>query len=429
MKVLVVGGGGREHVLAWKLAQSPLATQVIAAPGNPGISGVGSVTGGKPDVRGIVALAQSEAADLVVVGPEAPLTEGLADMLREKGIRCFGPGAAAARLEGSKAFAKDFMFRHGVPTADSRSFTSLAPALEYLNGLADVPVIKKSGLAAGKGVTVAGTMAEAEAALREAFIDDDGSGVVIEERLTGEELSLLLITDGKVARPLLLAQDYKQLGDGDTGPMTGGMGAVAPADLLSDAQWEDVRMQVIDRSLAGLQADGLEFHGVLFIGLMLTRDGVKVLEYNVRFGDPEAQSVLPLMQSDLLQLLLDTVSGRLEQSEITWSGQVAVGVVMAAPGYPGNPESGIPLELPPSAAGVHLFHAGTAFSGDRLVSAGGRVLNVVAVADDEATAREQAYRAVRDIGFEGAIYRSDIGMRRPAGRQDIVTQDQLEVME
>ncbi len=412
MKVLVIGGGGREHALAWKLAQSPRVARVIAAPGNPGMSGLGSVYGFDPDIDELVGFAQQEEVDLVVIGPEAPLVAGLADRLVERGIATFGPGQAGARLEGSKAYAKEFMRRHGIPTAASEAFDDEQAALEYLGTLSEPPVVKQSGLAAGKGVTVAADMAEAAAAVRAAFRVKGNDGVVLEERMYGRELSLLLLTDGVTARQLPLAEDYKQVGDGDRGPMTGGMGAIAPADLLSAGQLDEVRTRIIAPSLAGLKADGIDYRGVLFIGLMVTDKGVKVLEYNVRFGDPETQAVMPLLRSDLFELLLATSQGRLADVEPEWSDRAAACVVMCAPGYPGEPARGIPLNLPADEAGVHIFHAGTAFAEEgHLQSSGGRVLNVVTTGETVEEARSIAYEAVGRIGFEGAHWRTDIGAR------------------
>lgn len=427
MKVLVVGSGGREHALAWKLAQSELVETVLAVPGNPGISGVATVLGGDPDVHGIAELAAREQVDLVVIGPEAPLVAGLADLLRERGLRVFGPGAAAARLEGSKSFAKDFMRRHGVPTGRAEAFTDEGAALEYLESLSAPPVVKMVGLAAGKGVTVAESMDEAAIAIRAAFRAAPGPGVLLEERLFGQELSLLVLTDGTAVRPLLMAQDYKQLRDGDEGPMTGGMGAVAPAQLLSPEQMNYVMDEVVGRTIAGLAADGLEFRGVLFFGLMVTADGVKVLEYNVRFGDPEAQSVLPLLRTDFVEVVTAVADGTLADIELEWSRQYAVGVVMSAPGYPEAPRRGVPLALPAASAAVHVFHAGTAIADSQLVSNGGRVLNVVALAPTLREAIIGAYATVERVDFPGAHWRTDIGARldTPGARYDVVSSTEV----
>lgn len=411
MKVLIVGSGGREHALAWKLSHSPLAPELHAAPGNPGMAACGATV--HPDVSstaGIAELARELAVDLVVIGPEQPLVDGLADLLQADGIMAFGPHAAAARLEGSKRFSRDFMLRHGIPAATSEAFLDEESALRYLSGLASPPVVKKAGLAAGKGVTVAASHAEAAEAIRSVFLEGDAEGVVLEERLRGRELSLIGITDGRSWLPLLLAQDYKYFGEGDTGPMTGGMGAVAPAGLLSEEQRAQVDTIIVQRTLDGLRADGLEFPGVIFFGLMVTDSGVRVLEYNTRFGDPETQSVLPLLEDDLLEIIMAACRGTLAGRKLSWKpGLSAAGVVMAAPGYPDTPERGIPLTLPPAADGMHVFQAGTAMHGGQLISSGGRVLNVVAVDSTLEKALQAAYRTVEETGFEGAVWRRDIG--------------------
>jgi phosphoribosylamine--glycine ligase len=411
LKVLVIGSGGREHALAWKLAQSARVSQVIVAPGNPGMGGIATVLPCQLTPEGILDLAKSEAVDLVVIGPEAPLVAGAADLLEEAGIAVFGPRQAAARLEGSKRFSKEFMERHGVPTAAYAAFDDEAAALAWLDAQAEPPVVKESGLAAGKGVTVATTHAEAREAIRAALARPDAGGVVLEERLQGQELSLLLLVDGHTALPLLMAQDYKQAWDGDTGPMTGGMGAVAPVSLLTPAQQVLVDEFIVGRTLRGLQADGLDFRGVLFIGLMVSEGEVKVLEYNVRFGDPETQAVLPLLKTDLAELLLATTQRRLHEFTLEWHEGATACVVLAAPGYPGEPERGIPLGLPARRAGVYVFHAGTSMIEGRLVNSGGRVLNVVALTPDLPGAVAAAYEAVTQIDFPGGQYRTDIGSR------------------
>lgn len=409
MNVLVVGSGGREHALVWKLSQSPLLGTLYAAPGNPGMAEHATVVPAALRTADLTALAIRLGVDLVVIGPEQPLVDGLADSLKEAGIMAFGPHAAAALLEGSKRFSRDFMLRHGIPAAASQSFLDEAGALAWLRNVDSPPVVKKSGLAAGKGVTVAETFEEAEDAVRSVFRDGDPEGVVLEERLQGRELSLLGITDGRSWLPLLMAQDYKYFGDGDTGPMTGGMGAVAPADLLSAEQQRQTD-DIVQRTLAGLQTDGLEFPGIIFIGLMVTDAGVRVLEYNVRFGDPETQSVLPLLKSDLLEVLVHACRGTLAGRTLSWhEGLHAAGVVMAAPGYPLEPERGIPLILPPEKPGTLMFHAGTATADGQLVSSGGRVLNAVGLAGSIEDALALAYAAVAETGFEGAAWRRDIG--------------------
>ncbi len=411
MRVLLIGSGGREHALAWKLARSPLLTALFATPGNPGIAEHATLLSSPSDPESLAQLAQDNSIDLVVVGPEQPLVDGLVDRLAARDIMAFGPPQAAAQLEGSKRFAKEFMERNGVPTASARAFTGRDEAIAYLEGLAHVPVVKQSGLAAGKGVTVAATVEEARQAVTRAFAGNGADGVVLEERLAGRELSLLGITDGSNWLPLRLAQDYKYFNTGDSGPMTGGMGAVAPVELLSQEQLRIVDEHIVGRTLSGLQAEGLTFAGVLFIGLMLTDSGVKVLEYNVRLGDPETQSVLPLLETDLLEVIVAACRGKLQEQRLDWRDQVAAGIVMAAPGYPGTPERGIPLTLPAGSADLLVFQAGTELKDGQLLSSGGRVLNVVGVADSLDVARARAYEAVSQAGFEGASYRTDIGLK------------------
>ena len=415
-KVLVVGGGGREHALAWGMARSPRVREVLALPGNAGIAECARTLPDPGDVEAVAALAAAEAVDLVVIGPEAPLVAGLADACRARGLAVYGPSAAAARLEASKADAKAFMERHGVPSAYAERYTDLERALAGLAGWASPPVVKRSGLAGGKGVTVARDAAEAEHALRAAF----GAGeteVLLEARLDGQEVSLLVVCDGRDAHALLLAQDYKQALDGDQGPMTGGMGTVAPVALLDDAALAGVMADIVRPTLDGLRAEGTPFVGTLFVGLMLTDAGPQVLEYNVRFGDPETQVLVPLLESDLFELLEAAAQGRLAEVTPRWRRRAAACVVMAAPGYPGPATSGTPIDLPGDLGDdVIVFHAGTAVREDgALVSAGGRVLNVVALGEHRSEAVARAYAALERIGFDGAHYRRDIGARlRPS---------------
>jgi phosphoribosylamine--glycine ligase len=414
VKVLLIGAGGREHTLAWKLAQSPRVSEVVAAPGNPGMAGLARVVPAELEPQALLALARSEAADLVVVGPEAPLVAGLVDMLEAEGFRVFGPSRAAARLEGSKAFAKEFMRRHGVPTANYRTFERLDEALAYVQEQGAPLVVKDSALAAGKGVTVASRTPEATAAVERVF-ERAGARVVIEERLEGQEFSYLVFTDGRTWREMPIAQDYKQAQDGDHGHMTGGMGAVAPVELLDESTRELVRREVVERTLAGLRADGVAYRGVLYFGLMLTGDGPKLLEYNVRLGDPETQVVLPLLENDLVDIMSAVIDGRLADIEIGWRDLCAACVVMSAPGYPGPYRKGVPLRVFESSDRLLVFHAGTAAVEGGLVSSGGRVLNVVAVAGELAQAVALAYEGVRRIDFPGAHYRRDIGARLLGG--------------
>jgi len=408
--VLVVGGGGREHALAWALGRSPDVGEVLVAPGNAG-TGEAPAMPDPGDVDAFADAAREHGVDLVVIGPEAPLVAGLADACRARGLLVYGPDAAAARLEGSKVDAKAFMLRHGVPTAAARRCDDVSSALAALTELGAPIVVKRSGLAGGKGVTVAESEGAAEAAVREAFAAGEDA-VLLEERLVGQEVSLLVVCDGRGAVPLRLAQDYKQAEDGDRGPMTGGMGSVAPVDLLDDAALEDVMRRVVRPTLAGLRAEGTPFVGTLFVGLMLTERGPLVLEYNVRFGDPETQALLPLLESDLFGLLRDAARGALGGRALRWRSGACACVVMAAPGYPGSPRTGTPLVVPDDLGpDVLVFHAGTRLDEGRLVSTGGRVLNVVAIGSDPAQAVARAYAAIEGIGFVGAHYRRDIGSR------------------
>jgi len=411
MKVLVVGSGGREHALAWKLAQSERVDEILVAPGNAGMTDVARTVDVQLSVDALLALARNEAVDFTVIGPEAPLVDGVVDAFERAGLRIFGPNAKAARLEGSKRFAKEFMARHGIPTAAFKSFRERAAAHAYLREVGVPIVVKDSALAAGKGVTVARSLGEAASAV-DAVFERPGAEVVIEEFLEGQEISLLLFTDGLAYRPMVLAQDYKQARDGDVGPMTGGMGAVAPAALLSSAQQWQTMTKVVEPTLQALNADGIAYQGVLFIGLMMTDEGAKVLEFNVRFGDPETQAVLPLLDNDLLRVLESVADRRLARLELCWTGRKAACVVLAAPGYPGPYQKAIPITVPDDLGDdILVFHAGTGKVDGNLVSSGGRVLNVVATADTLEAAVRRAYEAADRIHFPGAILRRDIGGR------------------
>jgi phosphoribosylamine--glycine ligase len=416
VKVLLLGGGGREHAIGWKLAQSPLLSGLVSAPGNPGLAEVGTVVPhlAITDTAAVVQTALAEAVDLVVIGPEAPLAAGVVDALAEAGVRAFGPTRAGARLEASKAFAKDVMRRAGVPTAGARAFVDVAAAEAHIDG-ADPPfVVKADGLAAGKGVLVTEDPIAAKAWARlciAGHFGEAGATVVIEEHLVGRELSVLAICDGNRAVVLDPARDYKRLSDGDVGPNTGGMGCYSPvADMpagIVDLVLDDVMAPVLET----LRSDGIEYRGFLYAGMMLTDDGPRVLEFNCRLGDPETQAILPRLEDDLLSVIVTAGEGGLEGGRLHFSDRAAVDVVLAAEGYPENPVKGTPITgVSRAAAGeaVLVFHAGTARTAQGLVTAGGRVLNVVGLGRDVAGARAAAYRAAETIDFAGKHYRTDI---------------------
>jgi phosphoribosylamine--glycine ligase len=418
MKVLVIGGGGREHALAWKLAQSPRVTKLFCAPGNAGIADLAEcVALPATDSDRLVALAVANQIDFTVVGPEAPLCAGIVDAFQARGLRIFGPSRQAAQLEGSKVFTKRFLLKYRVPTAPAEIFDDATAARAYLRKCPLPLVVKADGLAAGKGVVVAQTLAEAECAIDEIMVQrvhgDAGQTVVIEECLRGAEASVMALVDGETFAVLAAAQDHKRIGDGDTGPNTGGMGAYSPTPVV-DVDSRAVR-EIFERTLAGLRAEGIEYRGVLYAGLMMTETGPQVLEFNCRFGDPETQVVLPRMDFDLLDALEATAAGRLREVDLTWKRDAAVCVVMAAAGYPGSYRRGQPIAGLPEAAklaNVCVFHAGTKRDGDGPVATdGGRVLGVTALGENIGEAARQAYRAVALIHFDGAQYRRDIAAR------------------
>ena len=420
MKILIVGGGGREHALAWKAAQSPEVDEVLVAPGNAGTArepGVRNVAVGAEDLDGLLALARDEGADLTIVGPEAPLVAGIVDRFAAAGLRCFGPTAAAARLEGSKAFTKDFLARHRIPTAAYATFTEVEPALDYLRAQGAPIVIKADGLAAGKGVVVARELDQAEAAVRDMLagnaFGEAGHRVVIEECLTGEEASFICLVDGEHVLPLASSQDHKPVGEGDTGPNTGGMGAYSPAPVVTPQVHRRILDEVIRPTVAGLAAEGHPFTGFLYAGLMIDAAGApRVLEFNVRFGDPETQPILMRLRSDLVGLCQAALDGRLDAVEAQWDPRAALGVVMAAEGYPGPYRKGDVIEgLPEDTPETKVFHAGTALRDGQVVTAGGRVLCVTALGETVAAAARRAYAVVEGIHWPGAHYRRDIGHR------------------
>ena len=419
MKVLVVGGGGREHALAWKIAQSPMVEDVYCAPGNAGIARVATcVDMGVGEFDRLIAFATAHEVELTVVGPEAPLTEGICDRFAEAGLKVFGPSAAAAQLEGSKGFAKGIMARYGIPTAAYGEFDDAAEAVRYVEAQGAPIVVKADGLAAGKGVTVAGTVEDAVAAIREAMLDGAfgaaGSRVIIEECLVGEEASILALSDGRAVLALAPSQDHKAICDGDQGPNTGGMGAYSPAPVVTADLFEEIERRVLVPCVEGMAQEGALYRGVLYAGLMITESGPKVIEFNCRFGDPEVQVVLPRMQSDLVPLLLATIDGRLAEADIEWDDGACVTVVMASGGYPKAYEKGkaiTGLDEAEGEDGVVVFHAGTKLVAGAVVTNGGRVLDVTAVGDDVPSAIDKAYRAVARIHFDEAHYRRDIGKK------------------
>ncbi|MBC2776132.1 phosphoribosylamine--glycine ligase [Parasphingopyxis marina] len=418
MNVLLLGSGGREHALAWKIAQSPKLTKLFASPGNPGIAEHAEIVEIKDgDHRATIDFCLKNSIELVVVGPEAPLVDGLADNLRTMGFAVFGPDKEAAQLEGSKGFTKDLCAEAGIPTARYSRFTSAETAIPALQEFGLPVVIKADGLAAGKGVVIAETQKEAEAAIEGMFDGDFGTAgaeIVIEEFLTGEEASFFALVDGTTAIPFGSAQDHKRVGEGDTGPNTGGMGAYSPAPILYDGLRQRVMDEIITPTIETLAARGTPYSGILFAGLMLTAKGPELIEYNVRFGDPECQVLMMRLESDLLELMAATAEARLAEAQPpAMNPQSAMTVVMAAKGYPGTPEKGcaiIGIDQA-DATGAKIFQAGTAQKDGTLVAAGGRVLNVTATGDTLQAARDAAYKAVGEIDFADGFFRSDIGWR------------------
>ncbi|GAB3753160.1 phosphoribosylamine--glycine ligase [Lysobacter olei] len=427
MKLLVIGSGGREHALAWKLAQSPRVTEVLVAPGNAGTareSKCRNVAVNATDIDGLLELVAREGVSVTVVGPEGPLVAGVVDRFRAAGHRIFGPTAAAAQLEGSKAFAKDFLARHGIPTAHYAVHTHVDEALEYVREKGAPIVIKADGLAAGKGVIVAMTLEEAEAAITDMLADyafgAAGARVVIEEFLDGEEASFISMVDGTTALPMATSQDHKRVGDGDTGPNTGGMGAYSPAPVVTPEVHARVMREVVNPTVQGMIQDGVPFTGFLYAGLMIDKSGApKVIEFNVRFGDPETQPVMMRLQSDLLDLVEAAIDGRLDGAQAQWDPRPALGVVMAAEHYPGTPRLGDTISTwdVPEVEDTKVFHAGTKLEGEDVVTAGGRVLCVVGLGSTVAEAQHKAYETVSGISWHGEFHRHDIGWRAIAREQ------------
>jgi len=421
MKVLVIGGGGREHALAWKLAQSPRVGEVLVAPGNAGTAREAkcrNVGIAADDIDGLLALVGREGVTVTVVGPEGPLVAGVVDAFRAHGHRIFGPTAAAAQLEGSKAFAKAFLARHRIPTARYEVFTEVEPALDYLRREGAPIVVKADGLAAGKGVIVATTLDEAEAAVRDMLggnaFGRAGARVVIEEFLEGEEASFICMVDGAHALPMATSQDHKRVGDRDTGPNTGGMGAYSPAPVVTPEVHARILREVVEPTMRGMAADGAPFTGFLYAGLMIDASGApRVIEFNVRFGDPETQPVLLRLRSDLLDLVEAAIAARLDRVAADWDPRPSLGVVMAAEGYPGTPRTGDVINSidVPDVEGTKVFHAGTRLDGEHAVTAGGRVLCVCALGDSVADAQRRAYAEVAGISWHGEFHRHDIGWR------------------
>ncbi|KGT87142.1 phosphoribosylamine--glycine ligase [Erwinia typographi] len=426
MKILVIGNGGREHALAWKASLSPLAETVFVAPGNAGTAlepALQNVAISATDIPALLSFAQNEKIDLTIVGPEAPLVIGVVDAFRDAGLKIFGPTKAAAQLEGSKAFTKDFLARHKIPSAEYQNFTEVEPALAYTRSKGAPIVIKADGLAAGKGVIVAMTLQEAEDAIQDMLagnaFGDAGHRIVVEEFLDGEEASFIVMVDGENVLPMATSQDHKRAGDADTGPNTGGMGAYSPAPVVTDEIHQRVMDEVIWPTVRGMAAEGNVYTGFLYAGLMIDKSGQpKVIEFNCRFGDPETQPIMMRMQSDLVELCLAAVDGKLNTKDSVWDPRPSLGVVLAAGGYPGDYRTGdriygLPLEETPDGK---VFHAGTTMQDDLVVTNGGRVLCVTALGEDVAAAQKQAYELAKSISWEGCFCRMDIGYRA-IGRQ------------
>ncbi|MCE7601260.1 phosphoribosylamine--glycine ligase [Vibrio fluvialis] len=428
MRVLIIGSGGREHALGWKVAQNPAIETVFIAPGNAGTAleaKLQNVNIAVEDVAGLVAFAQDNGIELTIVGPEAPLVIGVVDAFRAAGLPIFGPTQAAAQLEGSKAFTKDFLARHNIPTAAYANFTEIEPALAYVREQGAPIVVKADGLAAGKGVIVAMTLEEAEEAIKDMLagnaFGDAGSRVVVEEFLDGEEASFIVMVDGENVLPMATSQDHKRVGDQDTGPNTGGMGAYSPAPVVTQAIHDRVMQEVIYPTVRGMAAEGNPYTGFLYAGLMIDSTGApKVIEYNCRFGDPETQPIMMRMQSDLVELCLAAIDGKLDQVESKWDPRASIGIVLAAGGYPGDYAKGDVISGLPTTEveGQKVFHAGTTDKDGHVVTNGGRVLCATALGNTVSEAQQRAYELAKQISWNGMFHRNDIGYRAIAREQE-----------
>ncbi|UCH88759.1 MAG: phosphoribosylamine--glycine ligase [Thermoplasmata archaeon] len=419
MKVLVIGSGGREHTLVWKLSQSPKVEKIYAAPGNGGIASSAScVDINANDIPALKKFADDNKIDLTIVGPEDPLAQGIVDVFTEKDLPIFGPTGSAARIESSKSFAKEIMKKYDIPTAASETFENSDDAVDYIKAQGAPIVIKADGLAAGKGVIPCTTMESALEAVQKIMVDkvfgDAGNKVVVEEFLEGEEASILAFSDGSTVIPMASSQDHKRAYDNDEGPNTGGMGAYSPAPVVTDEISDDIYCKILVPTIEGMKESGIEYKGILYAGLMITENGPRVIEFNCRFGDPELQVVLPRLKTDLVEPVMACINGNLDQVHLEWDPRAAVCVVMASGGYPGKYEKGKPIEGLANAeeeSDITIFHAGTAQKDDKYITSGGRVLGVTALGNDIPTAIEHAYTAVNKINFENVYYRKDIGQK------------------